>query len=227
MDLGDTLHVAYGDMLAAKLPGLDVLIVREALREGPLSPDPAERLEEFVARRAGFLAKRYDAPELSVREDLKRAWQRLATHAGPIVLHVDEAPCIDCATFVACALSVMERGMHAGRAPAAVAVARGGVAGVPLAPSEIAAGVAAWRMLCAGDREGLGGAAARPEGLGGLPEFWSLLALRSKETRRFRRAAELEQQTGDHPPGSGRGSQVAEQHRVKAVETVPDADRLE
>lgn len=32
MDLGDPLHVAYGDVLAEKLPGLDALVVREALR---------------------------------------------------------------------------------------------------------------------------------------------------------------------------------------------------
>lgn len=183
MDLDDTLHVAYGDVIAEKLPGVDVVVVREALREGPLSPDPSEHLAAFVARRAGFLAMRYGALELSVQEELMRAWQRLATHAGPIVLHVDAAPCVDCATFVACALSVVDRGARdeqARRAPARVKIARGGVAGVPLAPREIAEGAAAWRMLCAGDLEGLGLAAARPEGLGGLPEFWRLLALRAQ-----------------------------------------------
>lgn len=191
MDLGDTLHVAYGDVLAEKLPGVNVLVVREALREGPLSPGPADRMEEFVARRAGFLAMRFGAPELSVREELQRAWQRLAAHAGPIVLHVDAAPCVDCATFVACALSVMKRGRHAGRASGAMASARGGVVGAPLAPARSQrgrrrGGCSALKTVKASGARLLG-----LKGWAGCPNSGACSRSGPKETRRFRRAAEL------------------------------------
>ncbi|MCB0879570.1 MAG: hypothetical protein KDC46_11415, partial [Thermoleophilia bacterium] len=109
----DALYVTYGDQLADALQGVvdddQLLVVREALRDGPLVPPPSEGIDAFVAMRAHHLAAAHAADESRAREELLAAWTRIAEHDGPVVLVVDEQTCIDCATFAACALDVLHR----------------------------------------------------------------------------------------------------------------------
>lgn len=181
------LHVAYGDALADRLRDrveqADVLVVREALRDGPLTPSPNESLDAFVAARARHLASRHGADEQAARLELGAAWQRLADHPGDIVLHVDQAHCVDCATFTACALELLHR---AGRGVAGnrtgVSIGRDGRE-VELRPADLAAGAGAWRLLVAGDGPGLTLAATDLEGSGGMagfPELPGLLVRRAE-----------------------------------------------
>lgn len=183
------LHVAYGDELAdavrARAPGAELLVVHEALRDGPLSPSPNEAFDAFVATRARHLAAHHGADEARAAEGLREAWQRIGAHDGPIMLHVDEQPCVDCATFAACALEALHR---AGRGSAGgdtgVSIARGGdpATAVELTPEGVAAAAGAWRLLVEGDESGLTLAAADLEGLGGLggmPELPGLLVRRA------------------------------------------------
>jgi hypothetical protein len=186
----DVLRVTYGDELADQLQAEGVddapLVVRDAMRAGPLVPGPAEGLEPFVATRAHYLARHHGADEHAVRHELAQAWQRIAIHEGIVVLHVDEQPCIDCATFTACALDVLH---HAGRGIArsqtGVQLVRGGdpARAVELQPADIAAGAGAWRLLQAGDAAGLTLAATDLEGRGGMsgyPELPALLVRRAQ-----------------------------------------------
>src|SRR5690349_20461744 len=150
--MADTLHVTYGDALAESLrehaPDADVVVVREALRDGPLVPSPNEGMEAFVAMRAHHLATAHGADEADVQVELAQAWERIASHAGDVMLHVDEAHCIDCATFAACALEVLHRaGRGIARNETGVAIARGGdpAGAVELRPADVAAGAGAWR----------------------------------------------------------------------------------
>lgn len=186
----DVLHVTYGDELADALrehaPDADVLVVREALRDGPLVPSPNEDLAAFVAVRAHHLATHHGADEALASEELAHAWRRLCEHRGPVLLHVDQDPCIDCATFAACALEALHR---AGRGVAGndtdVSIVRGGdpADSVELTCASLSAGAGAWRLLVAGDAAGLTLAAADLEGLGGMggfPELPGLLVRRAK-----------------------------------------------
>jgi hypothetical protein len=188
-DGATTLHVTYGDALADALrehaPDADVVIVREALRDGPLVPSPNEGMEAFVAMRAHHLASAHGGDEIEVREELAAAWDAIASHPGDLMLHVDEAHCIDCATFAACALEVLHRaGRGVARNQTGVSIARGGdpASAVELRPADVAAGAGAWRLLVAGDAAGLTLAATDLEGLGGLrgfPELPGLLVRRA------------------------------------------------
>lgn len=189
MDADDVLHVTYGDELADRLRAehdIEPLVVREALRDGPLAPSPNEDLAAFVAARARHLAREHGADEARARAELDEAWRRIGTHGGQVVLYVDEAPCVDCATFVALALDVLHR---AGRGIAGsftgIQVARGADphAGEELEPSDVAAGAGAWRLLVAGDDAGLTLAATDIEGTGGMsgmPELPGLLVRRAR-----------------------------------------------
>lgn len=186
----DALHVTYGDDLAEALraAGLteEPLVVREALHDGPLVPSPNEDMAAFVAARARHLARVHGADEAQVRLELEDAWQRLATHAGPVVLHVDEAPCIDCAAFLALALDVLHRsGRSIAKSDTGIEVMRGADPStrVELEPSDVAAGAGAWRLVVAGDDSGLTLAAADIEGTGGMngmPELPGLLVRRAQ-----------------------------------------------
>lgn len=185
----DVLHVTYGDVLADRIRddvAGDVLVVREALRDGPLSPSPNEDAAAFLAVRAHHLATNHGADESEVRAELGAAWEQITTHTGDVVLHVDAESCIDCATFAACALEALHR---AGRAVAGgesgVAIARGGDLSTTtsLTPADVAAGAGAWRLLVAGDAAGLTLSATDLEGEGGLsgfPELPGLLVHRAK-----------------------------------------------
>lgn len=188
--MSDTLHVTYGDDLAAELierdSGITPLVIREALRSGPLTPPPAESLDAFVAMRAHFLAAEHDADEAATRAALGAAWRRIEHHDGAVVLYVDELPCIDCATFAACALDGLHR---AGRAiathPTGVQLVRGSdpAAAVELTAGDIAAAAGAWHLLVAGDDAGLTLAATDLEGrggMGGFPELPALLIPRAR-----------------------------------------------
>src|SRR4051812_28955109 len=108
-----TLHVTYGDELGAAVreadPSADILLRREALRDGPLTPSPNEDRDAFVRVRAHHLAAEHGADEQEAYAELSSAWQRIATHDGDVVLHVDGFPCIDCATFAALALETLHR----------------------------------------------------------------------------------------------------------------------
>lgn len=186
----DTLHVTYGDELAASLaehaPDADVLVVREALHDGPLVPSPNEDQAAFVAMRARHLAAHHGADEAEVRDELTAAWRRIAEHRGPILLHVDEDHCIDCATFTACALEALHRaGRGIAGASTGVSIVRGAnpADAIELSASALAAGAGAWRLLVAGDEAGLTLAAADLEGLGGIegfPELPGLLVRRAQ-----------------------------------------------
>ncbi|MEO6867558.1 MAG: hypothetical protein ABI200_06015, partial [Gaiellales bacterium] len=105
------LHIIYGDALADTLrtyvPHAQVVVVREAFYDGPLVPSPDESRDAFLAMRAHHLATAHDADEAAVREELTRAWDLISEHRGDILLHVDERPCIDCATFAACMLNLL------------------------------------------------------------------------------------------------------------------------
>ncbi len=189
MASGDALHVTYGDELAKGLRehGVDdALVVREALRDGPLVPSPNEDSAAFIATRARHLAAHHGADEAEVRAELTAAWQRIATHDGEVVLHVDEAPCIDCAAFAACALEALHRaGRGIARNATGVSIVRGSdpAGAVELTPQDIAAGAGAWRLLVAGDDAGLTLAATDLEGMGGMsgfPELPALLVRRAK-----------------------------------------------
>ena len=100
--MSDTLHVTYGDDLADELverdSSIEPLVIREALRDGPLTPTPAESFDAFIAMRARHLAADHDADQAAITAELHAAWQRLEQHTGDVVLYVDELPCIDCAT---------------------------------------------------------------------------------------------------------------------------------
>jgi hypothetical protein len=183
------LHVAYGDELAAALrerepAATDIVVVREALRDGPLSPSPTEDRDAFVRVRAHHLATAHGADEQEALAQLSAAWERLATHTGDIVLHVDEAPCVDCATFAALALETLHRaGRGVARSRTGVAIARGDGEPVTLEAADVAAGAGAWRLLVAGDEAGLTLAATDLEGRGGLrgfPELPGLLVRRAQ-----------------------------------------------
>jgi hypothetical protein len=184
------LYVTYGDDLADQLrsraPGADLLVVREALRDGPLVPPPADGLDAFVVVRARHLARTHGADESAARTELQSAWERLAAYTGEVVLVVDAEPCVDCAAFAACALDVLHR---AGRGVAGrdqgVRVSRGGdpAGSVALRAADIAAGAGAWRLLVAGDDAGLTLAATDLEGTGGMagiPELPALLVRRAR-----------------------------------------------
>jgi hypothetical protein len=184
----DVLHVTHGDELARQLrelASIEPLVVREALRDGPLVPSPNEDVAAFVAMRAHHLAARHGADEVAVRDELACAWDRIATHDGIVELYVDREPCIDCATFVACALDVLHRaGRGIARTDTGVRIVRGAdpAAAVTLTPADVAAGAGAWRLLVAGDGAGLTLAAADLEGLGGMggyPELPGLLVRRA------------------------------------------------
>jgi hypothetical protein len=184
------LHVTYGDALADRLravaPDADVLVVRESLREGPLVPSPNEDPAGFIAVRARFLATAHGADEAEARASLTEAWQRIATHAGEVVLHDDVEPCIDCATFAALALETLHRaGRGVARSATGVAIVRGHdpADAVQLEAPDVAAGAGAWRLLVAGDEAGLTLTATDLEGRGGLrgfPELPGLLVRRAK-----------------------------------------------
>ena len=189
MASGDVLHVTYGDELAegVREHGVDdVLVVREALRDGPLVPSPNEDPAAFVAARARHLASHHGADEAAVRAELTDAWGRIAAHDGAIVLHVDVEPCIDCAAFAACALEALHRaGRGIARTETGVSLVRGSDPSdaVELSPQTIAAGAGAWRLLVAGDDAGLTLAATDLEGMGGMsgfPELPALLVRRAK-----------------------------------------------
>jgi hypothetical protein len=185
------LHVTYGDELARTLrahaPQAEVLVVREALRDGPLVPSPNEDQAGFVAARAHHLASHHGAKEAEVRAELERAWNRIALAEGEVMLHVDEEPCLDCATFLACALETLQR---AGRGDPAdqdtgIRICRGGdpANAEALDGQHVAAGAGLWRLLVAGDEADLTLAATDLEGLGGLrgyPELPGLLVRRAK-----------------------------------------------
>lgn len=189
MASSDVLHVTYGDDLAegVRAHGIeDVLVVREALRDGPLVPSPNEDLAAFVAARARHLATHHDADETQVREELTTTWQAIASHGGTVDLHVDVEPCIDCAAFAALALDTLHR---AGRGIAGdatgVRIVRGAdpADAVELTPQDIAAGAGAWRLLVAGDAAGLTLTATDLEGMGGMsgfPELPGLLVRRAQ-----------------------------------------------
>ncbi|MCW2925225.1 MAG: hypothetical protein JWM98_2629 [Thermoleophilia bacterium] len=184
----NVLHVTYGDALAeglrATAPDADVLVVREALRDGPLSPSPNEDPAAFIAVRARHLAAAHGADETEARAELTAAWERIAAHDGDVVLHVDAEPCIDCATFVACALEAMHRaGRAVARGRTGVAIVRGDADAVELTPAAVAAGAGAWRLLVAGDDAGLTLTATDLEGqggMGGYPELPGLLVRRAQ-----------------------------------------------
>lgn len=190
MSPDDALHVTYGDELARELathaPDADVLVVREALRDGPLVPSPNEDRAAFIAMRARHLASHHGADEAQAREELTSAWRRIAEHEGRVLLHVDDCPCIDCATFAACALESLHRaGRGVTGAATGVSIVRGAdpADAVELSPASLAAGAGAWRLLVAGDEAGLTLAAADLEGLGGMegfPELPGLLVRRAK-----------------------------------------------
>jgi hypothetical protein len=189
MASSDALHVTYGDELAVELRshGIDdVLVIREALRDGSLVPSPNEDPAAFVAMRARHLAAAHGADETTAREELAAGWDRIATAAGDVLLYVDAEPCIDCATFAACALEALHRaGRGVARERTGVSVVRGGdpADAVELSPQDVAAGAGAWRLLVAGDDAGLTLAATDLEGMGGLsgfPELPALLVRRAK-----------------------------------------------
>lgn len=184
MATSDVLHVTYGDDLADALRRVGVvaepLVVREALRDGALAPPPSEGLEAFVALRARHLAAAHDADETAVRDELEAAWRRIAAHEGSIVLVVDREPCIDCATFAACALDVLHRaGRGIARSDTGVSILRGTDLDAieALGAADVAAGAGAWRLLVAGDAAGLTLAATDLEGTGGMAGFPELPAL--------------------------------------------------
>lgn len=189
-EASDVLHVTYGDELAETLrrhaPDADLLVVREALHDGPLVPSPNEDQAGFIAVRARHLAAHHGADEAAARNELTAAWRRLSEHRGPVVLYVDEDPCIDCATFAACALEALHRsGRGVGGNDTDVSIARGGdpASAVELTCASLSAGAGAWRLLVAGDDAGLTLAAADLEGLGGMggfPELPGLLVRRAK-----------------------------------------------
>ena len=180
------LHVFYGDELAERFHELgshadSELVVREALRDGPLVPSPNEDVAAFVATRARHLAAAHGADEAAVAAELAAAWQRIATHDGHVVLYVDEQPCVDCATFAACALETLHR---AGRGTppdddTGVRICRGGdpASAEVLRGQDVAAGAGLWRLLVAGDEADLTLAATDLEGLGGIHGFRELPGL--------------------------------------------------
>lgn len=186
----DLLRVTYGDDLADQLRQLGLggepLVVHEALRDGPLRPSPNEDMASFVAARARHLSTCHGADEAQARAELADAWKRIASHDGTVALHVDEAPCIECATFVALALDVLHRaGRGMGDSETGVQVVRGAdpSAAVELTPGDVAAGAGMWRLLVAGDDSALTLAATDLEGLGGMggfPELPALLVRRAK-----------------------------------------------
>ncbi len=189
MASSDVLHVTYGDELADGLRAhgiADVLVLREALRDGPLVPSPNEDVAAFVAARARHLSARHEADEPQVRAELAAAWQAIADHDGTVVLHVDVDPCIDCATFAALALDVLHRaGRGIARNETGVRIVRGSdpADAVELTPQDVAAGAGAWRLLVAGDAAGLTLAATDLEGMGGMsgfPELPGLLVRRAE-----------------------------------------------
>jgi hypothetical protein len=189
MASSDVLHVTYGDELAVALRshGIDdVLVIREALRDGSFVPSPNEDLAGFVAMRARHLAAAHGGDETAVREELAEAWNRIASHQGTVVLYVDEQPCIDCATFAALALDTLHRaGRGIARNETGVRIVRGSdpADAVELSPQDVAAGAGAWRLLVAGDAAGLTLAATDLEGMGGMsgfPELPALLVRRAK-----------------------------------------------
>ncbi|MCW2927428.1 MAG: hypothetical protein JWM86_1396 [Thermoleophilia bacterium] len=184
----DVLHVTYGDELADRIRGDvtgTVVVVREALRDGPLSPSPNEDSAGFLTVRAHHLAAHHGADESAVRAELEQAWNQLAVHTGDVVLHVDAEPCIDCATFAACALEALHRaGRGIARSETGVSIARGGDLSTvtTLEPADLAAGAGAWRLLVAGDGAGLTLTATDLEGNGGMagfPELPGLLVRRA------------------------------------------------
>lgn len=190
MASSDALHVTYGDELADQLraaaPDAEVLVVHEALRDGPLVPSPTDDVAAFVAVRAHHLAAHHDADEASARAELHAAWDRIAQHRGDIQLYVDIRPCIDCATFAACALEAMHRaGRGVAGSATGVYIVRGAdpSAGVELTPADIAAAAGTWHLLAAGDEAGLTLSAADLEGqggMGGFPELPGLLVRRAQ-----------------------------------------------
>ena len=184
------LYVTYGDELADQLRasgvGGEPLVVREALRDGPLAPTPAEGVDAFVAMRARHLARAHDADEAAVRAELDAAYERISSHDGVVRILVDREPCIDCATFLALLLELLHRaGRGVARNQTGVEVVRGGdpADAVALGPADVAAGAGAWRLLAAGDDAGLTLAATDLEGMGGMagmPELPALLVRRAR-----------------------------------------------
>ena len=183
MASSDVLHVTYGDELADGLRahGIDdVLVMREALRAGPLVPSPTEDPAAFIAVRARHLAAAHGADEAQVREELTSAWTAISEHDGVVALYLDVKPCIDCATFAACALDALHRaGRGIARDETGVQVVRGSdpADAVDLTPRDVAAGAGSWQLLVAGDAAGLTLAATDLEGMGGLSGFPELPAL--------------------------------------------------
>ncbi len=184
-----TLHVTYGDELADQLRAHgvdDVLVVREALRDGPLEPSPTEGIAAFVAMRAHHLSTHHGADEATAHDELADAWDRIAHHAGDVLLYVDSEPCVDCATFASCALEALHRaGRGIARNETGVRIVRGAdpADAVALTPADIAAGAGAWHLLVQRDAAGLTLAATDLEGLGGMsgfPELPALLVRRAK-----------------------------------------------
>ncbi len=184
------LYVTYGDELAEQLRatgvGADPLVVREALRDGPLTPPPAEGLDAFVAVSARHLAAHHGADEAAVRDELAAGYRRIGEHDGIVRIHVDREPCIDCATFLGLTLQLLHlAGRGVARSETGVEVVRGGdpADAVVLGAADVAAGAGAWRLLVAGDEAGLTLAATDLEGAGGMagmPELPALLVRRAK-----------------------------------------------
>jgi hypothetical protein len=181
------LHAIYGDELARALvahaPDADVLVVREALRDGPLATGSgAADLDAFVELRAAHLVDHHGADGSRVRDELAESWQRIATADGDVVLHVDERECVDCAAFLACALDLLHRaGRGIARSRTGVAIARGGdpATAVELRAADLAAAAGAWRMLVVGDAAGLQ-LAAHDGPDGPVADLPSLLAVRAR-----------------------------------------------
>jgi hypothetical protein len=186
------LHVFYGDELAARFHELgshadSELVVREALRDGPLVPSPNEDPAGFIAARARHLAAVHGADEAEAAAELRLAWRQIAEHTGPVVLYVDEQPCIDCATFAACALETLHR---AGRgtppdADTGVRICHGGdpAKAEALRGQDVAAGAGIWRLLVAGDEADLTLAATDLEGTGGIHGYRELPGLLLRRVR--------------------------------------------
>ena len=185
----DALHVTYGDALAHRASELGVavddwLVMREAFRDGPLTPGPATGLDAFVALRAQHLIRSHGADSAAVASELLQTWRRIGDAAGPIVLHVDVQPCIDCSTFVACVIEFLHAaGRGANGTDPGVAVAHGvdGEA-VALTDADAATVAGLWELLEASDAASLTLAATDIEGAGAvhaIPELPAMLARRA------------------------------------------------
>lgn len=189
----DVTHVAYGDVLGDRVrdaldPSGDVVVIREALRDGPLAPGPVPDLRAWVDVRAAHLAAEHGADREAAAAELRAAWSRVRSAQADVVLHVDHDPCVDCSSFLAAAIALLaDAGRAVARSRTGVWIARGGAVDpavwVELAPADVAAAAGAWRLLVSGDRDGLVLASADLEGRGGMrgaPELPGLLARRAQ-----------------------------------------------